>query len=62
MTAQGALLIGLLVLIGLTAWRGLERIHEGFTAWTWISTGLTGLTLLVASLSVMPHAGGVTLA
>ncbi len=60
-TAQGALLIGLLVLIGLTAWRGLERIHEGFTAWTWISTGLTGLTLLVASLSVIPHAGGVTL-
>ena len=59
-TAQGALLILLLVMIGLTAWRGLERIHEGFNVWTWISTGLTGLTLLIASLSLSPHTDGVT--
>ncbi len=59
-TAQGALLIGLLALIGLTAWKGLEKIHDGFNTWTWISTGLVGLTLLIASLSINPHAGGIT--
>jgi len=61
-TAQGTLLIALLVLIGLTAWKGMENIHEGFTSWTWISTGLVGLTLLVAALGMTPHAGGLTLA
>jgi len=60
-TAQGAFLIGLLVLIGLSAWRGLETIFDGFNRWTWISTGLLGLTLLVAALGVSPHDGGVTL-
>jgi len=57
-TAQGAILIGLLVLIGLTAWRGLEHIHDGFNRWTWISTGLVGLTLLFAALSISPTPGG----
>lgn len=61
-TAQGALLIGMLVLIGLTSWKGVEKIHEGFNAWTWISTALVGLTLLVASLGMTPHTGGLTLA
>ncbi len=60
-TAQGALLIGMLVLIGLTAWKGIERIHDGFNRWTWISTGLVGLTLLIASLSIQPYPGGVVL-
>jgi len=60
-TAQGAILIGMLVLIGLTSWKGIERIHEGFNAWTWISTGLVALTLLVAALATRPHAGGLTL-
>ena len=59
-TAQGALLIGMLILIGLTAWKGLEKIHDGFNIWTWISTGLVGLTLLIASLGVNPYPGGVT--
>ncbi|MGB7872794.1 MAG: permease, partial [Anaerolineales bacterium] len=60
-TAQGAILIGLLVLIGLTSWKGIERIHEGFNAWTWFSIGLVALTLLVAALAMTPHAGGLTL-
>ncbi|MCJ7733539.1 MAG: permease [Anaerolineales bacterium] len=60
-TAQGALLIGLLVLIGLTAWKGLEKIHDGFNLWTWISTGLVGLTLLIASISINPNPEGVLL-
>jgi hypothetical protein len=60
-TAQGAILIGLLALIGLASWKGVEHIHEGFNAWTWVSTGLVGLTLLVAALGMTPHTGGLTL-
>ena len=60
-TAQGAVLIGMLGLIGLTSWKGIENIFEGFNAWTWISTMLIGLTLLIAALGVVPHMGGVTL-
>jgi len=61
-TAQGAVLIGMLVLIGLTAWRGLEKIHDGFNAWTWISTALVGLTLVFAALSIQPYPSGVEIA
>jgi hypothetical protein len=58
-TAQGAILIGLIVLIGLTSWRGLNRIHEGHSAWTWIAMALVGLTLLIAAVRMSPHAGGL---
>lgn len=61
-TAQGAILIGLLILIGFSSWRGIENIHKGFNTWTWASIGLVGLTLLIASLGVNPYTGGVTLA
>jgi uncharacterized membrane protein YraQ (UPF0718 family) len=60
-TAQGAMLIGMLVLIGLASWKGIEKIFEGFNKWTWISMALVGLTLLIASLGMVPHAGGLTL-
>ena len=60
-TAQGSLLIILLVLIGLTAWKGLEKIHDGFNPWTWISTGLVGLTLLIAALGISPYPGGAAI-
>lgn len=60
-TAQGAILIGLLVLIGLASWKGIENIFDGCNAWTWISIALVGLTLLIASLGMTPHAGGMTL-
>ena len=60
-TAQGALLIGMLMLIGSSAWKGLEKIHDDFNLWTWISTGLAGLTLLIAALTINPYPGGVTL-
>ncbi len=61
-TAQGALLIGMLVLIGLTSWKGIEKIHEGFNPWTWISTALVGLTLILAALGMTPTPQGMTLA
>ena len=60
-TAQGAILIGMLVLIALTSWKGIENIFEGFNAWTWISISLVGLTLLIASLGIAPHADSLTL-
>ncbi len=60
-TAQGAILIGLLLLVGLTAWRGFERIHDGFNTWTWIALGLTGITLLTAAVGMQPHPGGLTI-
>jgi len=58
-TAQGAFLIGLLVLIGVSSWKGFEDIHNGFSRWTWIALGLVGATLLTAALGMQPHAGGL---
>ena len=60
-TAQGAVLIGMLVLIGITAWKGIEKIYDGFNLWTWVSTALVGLTLVIASMGVEPYAEGVSL-
>jgi len=45
----------------LASWKGIENIFDGFNAWTWISTAFVGLTLLIAALSILPHAGGITL-
>ena len=58
-TAQGTILIGLLVLIGVSSWLGIEHIHDGFNRWTWIALGLVGVTLLTAALGMRPHAGGL---
>ncbi|MFH1185723.1 MAG: permease [Chloroflexota bacterium] len=60
-TAQGAILIGLLVLIGVASWKGLDKIHEGYNAWTWVAMGLVSLTLLTAALGMSPHVGGLDL-
>ncbi len=60
-TAQGVILIGLLVLIAPTAWRGLGRAAEGYTSWTWISLVLIILTLILAAVKMEPRAGGLTI-
>ena len=60
-TVQGAILIGLLMLIGLASWKGIENIHAGFNRWTWTSIGLVGLTLIIAALGLTPHPSGLTL-
>jgi hypothetical protein len=60
-TAQGAVLIGMLILIGITAWRGIENIHDGTNLWTWVSTALVGFTLIIASMGVSPNVEGVHL-
>jgi uncharacterized membrane protein YraQ (UPF0718 family) len=59
-SAQGVALIVLLGLIGLTAWKGLNDVHEGFNGWSWAALGLIALTLLVAALRVTPQAEGLT--
>ncbi len=58
-SAQGAILIGLLALIGLTAWRGLGKVDQGFTRWTWVSLSLIALTFVVAAAGWVPHAQGL---
>ncbi len=58
-SVQGAMLIGLLALIGLTAWKGLNTIDEGFNRWSWVALGLIALTLLVAALRFTPAANGL---
>lgn len=59
---QGSVLIGLLLLIAATAWRGLENIIEGANRWTWLALGLAASTLLVAALRLTPQPGGLEVA
>jgi uncharacterized membrane protein YraQ (UPF0718 family) len=59
---QGSLLIVLLLLIGVTAWKGLEDIVEGANRWTWVALGLTAATLLVAALKLTPGPDGLQVA
>jgi uncharacterized protein len=56
LTLQGALIIILLILVGLTARRGLNNILEGFNTWTGFTLGLVVLTLLVAAPQVSESA------
>ena len=58
-TAQGAILIGMLALVGISSWKGIDRIHEGFNRWTWIAMGVVGATLLTAAVGMVPRAGGL---
>jgi uncharacterized membrane protein YraQ (UPF0718 family) len=56
---QGVILILLLAAIGLASWRGFERIHEGFSAWTRAAIALIGWTLLVAALNMQSTPTGL---
>jgi uncharacterized membrane protein YraQ (UPF0718 family) len=60
-SVQGVVLIGMLALIGGSAWLGLNQIDEGFNAWTWVALALVALTLLVASLKITPVAAGLAI-
>lgn len=55
LTLQGACLIILLVLIGITSYLGLENVLEKFNKWTYTSIGLTAMTLLLAAPKVTNH-------
>jgi uncharacterized membrane protein YraQ (UPF0718 family) len=60
-SVQGSLLILLLVLIGTTAFKGMDNIIEGANRWTGVTLGLAALTLLVAALQLQPGGGGLAL-
>ena len=62
LSVQGVVLIISLIFIGLTSWKGIEKIHEGFNRWTWIALTLTGLTLLIAALGVSVSPEGLNIA
>ena len=51
-SVQGALLIVLLILIGVTSWFGLNEVDRGFNPWTFTALGLISATLIVASFKV----------
>jgi uncharacterized membrane protein YraQ (UPF0718 family) len=61
-SVQGSLLIALLVLIGATAWKGLEDIVEGANRWTAFALSLAATTLLVAALRLTPGSAGLEVA
>lgn len=61
LSLQGTILIGLLAMIGIVAWRGFGRVDEGFTRLTWLTLLLVVLTLVFAALGVRIDAQGVTL-
>jgi len=58
-SVQGVILIGLLALIALAAWKGLSKVDEGYNRWTWVALGLIALTLIVASTRMEPTAAGL---
>lgn len=60
-SAQGVILIGLLVLIAVTAWRGLGKVEDGYNRWTWVALALIVVTLLVAATRMEPTAAGLVI-
>ncbi len=52
LSLQGAVLILLLVIIGLTAWRGFNDLFNRFNRWTYTALALIGLTILAAAPSM----------
>jgi uncharacterized membrane protein YraQ (UPF0718 family) len=60
LSVHGVFLIGLLALIAVTAWLGLNNVDEGFTTWTYVALGLVSLTLIVASFKIAAVPGGLS--
>jgi uncharacterized membrane protein YraQ (UPF0718 family) len=60
LSVHGVFLIGLLALIAVTAWLGLNNVDEGFNTWTYVALGLVSLTLIVASFKIAAVPGGLS--
>jgi hypothetical protein len=58
-SVHGLGLIGLLIAIGGTAWKGLTTVDEGYTPWTYVALGLITLTLVGASFQVVASPEGL---
>ncbi len=61
-SVQGVLLIALLAMVALSAWRGLGKVNDGFNRWTWVALSLVALTLVTAAVKLTPLAGGLAIA
>ncbi len=59
-SVHGVFLIGLLILIAITAWLGLNNVDEGFNAWTYASLGIVTATLIAASFKITAVASGLS--
>jgi len=60
-SVQGLVLISALIVIAITGWLGLNKVDEGYNAWTWVTLGLVAVVLVVASLGVTVDANGALL-
>lgn len=60
-SVHGVFLLGLLVLIGVAAWLGLNKVDQGFNTWTYVALILITLTLLVASFRVVAADEGLSI-
>lgn len=58
-SVQGAFLIGLLILIAITSWPGLNNVDEGFNTWTYVALGIVTATLIVASFNITAVPSGL---
>jgi len=61
LSLQGFMLIVMLLVIALTAWKGFNKIHEGFKTWTYVAIGFIFLTILIASPAMSVGATGIGL-
>lgn len=59
LSLQGLTLIGLLLAIGVAAWRGLGKVDEGFNRLTWLALGLTVATLVFAAIGIRATESGL---
>lgn len=50
LTIQGVLLIVMLLVIGITAWKGFEKIFDGFNRWTYAALLFITFTILIAAM------------
>ena len=58
-SVHGVFLIALLLLIAVAAWLGLNKVDEGFNAWTYVALGLITLTLVAASFNIVAGEQGL---
>ncbi len=49
LTIQGAFLILMLAVIGVSAWKGFEKIFDGYNRWTYTALAVIALTILIAA-------------
>jgi uncharacterized membrane protein YraQ (UPF0718 family) len=61
LSLQGTILIGLLAIIGVVAWRGLGQVDAGFSRLTWVTLSLVVLTLVFAAVGMRISEQGVVL-